>query len=231
MALELAESGAAVIVHGRRREAADEVASRIRQQGGHAEVLIADLADPSVYEPMVARAWQWRDGVDIWINNAGADILTAGAARSPFSQRLEALWQVDVTATIYLSRLAGRRMKAAGSGAILNMGWDGVERGMAGDGGELFAAAKGAVTAFSRSLAQSLAPEVRVNCLAPGWIRTAWGREASEAWQQRAVAESLAGRWGTPEEVASLARFLVSPDARFVNGQVVCLNGGFRLPG
>jgi 3-oxoacyl-[acyl-carrier protein] reductase len=67
---------------------------------------------------------------------------------------------------------------------------------------------------------------VRVNCLAPGWIKTAWGQQASDAWQQRAVGESLLQRWGTPEDVARVARFLVSPAAAFVTGQVVAVNGG-----
>jgi 3-oxoacyl-[acyl-carrier protein] reductase len=98
---------------------------------------------------------------------------------------------------------------------------------MAGDSGELFAAVKGAVMAFSRSLAHSLAPEVRVNCLAPGWIKTAWGSGAPETWQERAQRESLLRRWGTPDDVAQVARFLVSPAAAFVTGQIICVNGGF----
>jgi 3-oxoacyl-[acyl-carrier protein] reductase len=113
---------------------------------------------------------------------------------------------------------------------ILNMGWDQAETGMEGDSGEMFAAVKGAIMAFSRSLAKSLAPAVRVNCLAPGWIKTAWGQGASEAWQDRARRESLLGRWGTPEDVARVARFLVSPAASFVNGQVVSINGGVHGP-
>jgi 3-oxoacyl-[acyl-carrier protein] reductase len=82
--------------------------------------------------------------------------------------------------------------------------------------------------AFSRSLARSLAPEVRVNCVAPGWIKTAWGEQASDYWQQRAVRESLLGRWGTPEDVAAAVRFLVSPAAGFITGQVIAVNGGLR---
>ena len=82
--------------------------------------------------------------------------------------------------------------------------------------------------AFTRSLTQSLAPEVRVNCLAPGWIRTAWGERASEYWQERAVRQSLRGRWGTPEDVARAAVFLASPAADFITGQVIPVNGGFR---
>ena len=99
---------------------------------------------------------------------------------------------------------------------------------MEGDSGELFAASKGAVMAFTRSLARSLAPSVRVNCVAPGWIRTAWGEGASAAWQDRARRESMLGRWGTPEDVAAAVHWLVSPDAAFVTGQVLAVNGGFR---
>ena len=97
---------------------------------------------------------------------------------------------------------------------------------MAGDNGEMFAATKGAVMAFSRSLAQTLAPEVRVNCLAPGWIRTRWAESATEVWQQRACRESLLSRWGTPEDVARAAHFLASPAGAFVTGQVIQVNGG-----
>ena len=99
---------------------------------------------------------------------------------------------------------------------------------MAGDSGELFSAIKGAVTAFSKSLAQSLAPRVRVNCVAPGWIKTAWGDQASEYWQQRACQESLLRRWGLPEDIAAAAKYLVSPAAGFVTGQVLAVNGGFH---
>ncbi len=228
IALELARAGAAVVVHARRsEEAAQGVAARIRELGAEATVLMADLADPRQHESLVDEAWHWRSGVDIWVNNAGADVLTGSTSGWSFERKLEELWHVDAMAAIRLARLVGRRMKQRGSGVILNMGWDGADRGMAGDSGELFAAAKGAVMAFSRSLARSLAPEVRVNCLAPGWIKTGWGSQASDDWQERAQRESALGRWGTPEDVARVARFLVSPAAAFVTGQIVCINGGF----
>ena len=115
----------------------------------------------------------------------GADTLTGEAAKWTFDQKLDALLAVDVRATLRLSRELGRRMKGAGGGVILTMGWDQAETGMEGDSGELFATTKGAVMCFTRSLALSLAPEVRVHCLAPGWIRTAWGDTASDAWQER----------------------------------------------
>ena len=110
--------------------------------------------------------------------------------------------------------------------ACLSVGWDQADRGMEGTSGELFAASKNAVMGFSRSLAVSLAPHVRVNCLAPGWIRTAWGERAGEVWQERVRKETPLGRWGTPEDVARLARFLASDDADFITGQVIRINGG-----
>jgi 3-oxoacyl-[acyl-carrier protein] reductase len=80
--------------------------------------------------------------------------------------------------------------------------------------------------AFSKSLAATLAPQVRVNCIAPGWIRTAWGENASEYWQKRALAETPLARWGTPEDVARAVRWLVSPAAAFITGQTIRVNGG-----
>jgi 3-oxoacyl-[acyl-carrier protein] reductase len=229
IALELAASGAAVLVHARKsRQQAEEVVSSIRSSGGTAEAFFCDLSEEAGQNELIDCAWKWRDGVDVWVNNAGADVLTGEPASWTFERKLQELWRVDVAATLRLSRMIGRRMKQRGSGVILNMGWDQAERGMAGDSGELFAATKGAIMAFTRSLARSLAPEVRVHCLAPGWIKTAWGQHASEAWQQRARSEALLNRWGTPEDVAQVVRFLASPAAAFLTGQIVPINGGMK---
>ncbi len=228
IALELAAAGADCLVHaGQNRAGADAVAAEIRRKQRRSDVILADLAQFDAQDEFAEQAWQWQGNVDIWINNAGADTLTGNAAKWSFEQKLEALWRVDVTATIRLSRQIGAKMKERGSGVILNMGWDAADRGMGGDSGELFAAAKGAIMSFTRSLAHSLAPTVRVNCLAPGWIKTQWGEQASGSWQRRAERESLLARWGTPDDVSRAARFLVSPAAGFINGQIVPVNGGF----
>jgi 3-oxoacyl-[acyl-carrier protein] reductase len=226
IALEFARAGADVLVHARQNRAgAEAAADEIRALGRTAHVLVADFAESAEQDRFVDAAWSWR-AIDVWINNAGVDVLTGAAAKWSFEEQLAALWRVDVTATLRLARAVGQRMKARGHGVILNMGWDQAATGMAGASGELFGATKGAVMAATLSLAQSLAPEVRVNCLAPGWIRTRWGTGASQDWQDRARRDSLLGRWGEPEDVASVARFLASPAATFINGQIIPINGG-----
>ncbi len=227
VALALAEAGASVIVHGRRsRPDAEAVASLCRERGGRAEILMADLADRAEGDRLVESAWNAWGGLDAWLHIAGADTLTGPGAKLDFDQKLDTLLTVDVVATMRLCRAVGRRMKANGGGSIVTMGWDQAETGMEGDSGELFAATKGAILAFTRSLALSLAPEVRVNAVAPGWIKTAWGESASETWQDRVMRETPLKRWGTPEDVANAARFLVSNEAGFLTGQVVRVNGG-----
>jgi 2-amino-4-hydroxy-6-hydroxymethyldihydropteridine diphosphokinase len=226
IALELAAAGARVILHGRRPEPAQAFLEQLRALNPSARFLRADLARPDECRRLVEEAWTEWNGLDVWINNAGADTLTGQAAHWTFEQKLDRLLEVDVKATACLSREVGGRMKKQGQGAILNMGWDQADTGMEGDSGQLFAIAKAAVMAFSKSLALTLAPEVRVNCLAPGWIRTAWGESASQRWQERVRRETPLQRWGTPEDVAAAARWLVSPTAGFITGQVIRINGG-----
>jgi 3-oxoacyl-[acyl-carrier protein] reductase len=227
VALALAEAGADVLIHGRAsRDDAEEVAAEVRRLGGRSSVLMADLADRAASDRLADDAWALWGGLDAWLQIAGADTLTGPAARLPFDEKLDQLWAVDVVATMRLCRDIGRRMKARGGGTIVTVGWDQAETGMEGDSGELFAATKGAVMAFTRSLALSLAPTVRVNALAPGWIKTAWGESASAAWQERVLRETPLARWGTAEDVARAARFLVGPDASFLTGQILRVNGG-----
>jgi 2-amino-4-hydroxy-6-hydroxymethyldihydropteridine diphosphokinase len=226
IAVELAAAGADVLIHGRQKAAAEEVSTQLKQSGVRSRVLLANLRKPEECDRLIESAWEEWDGLDIWINNAGADILTGDEARWPFERKLEELLAVDLMATVRLSREIGRRMKARDQSVLLNMGWDQAETGMEGDSGQLFGAVKAAVIGFSKSLALTLAPKVRVNCLAPGWIRTAWGTNTSARWQERVQRETPFGRWGTPEEVAAAARWLVGPAAAFITGQVIRINGG-----
>jgi 3-oxoacyl-[acyl-carrier protein] reductase len=234
IAVELADAGADVVVHCRGNiRGAAETAEAVRRRGVRSAVVAADLSDPAERDVLVDQAVGLMGGrLDIWVNNAGVDILTGEGPKWPFAEKLRRLLAVDVEATLLLSRAAAERMpRSPGpdgtrAGVILNIGWDQAETGFPGDSGELFAAVKGAVMCLSRSLALSLAPRVRVNCIAPGWIRTAWGEGASDPWQKRVLRETPLKRWGLPEDVAKVARFLAGPSAAFLTGQTVAVNGG-----
>lgn len=231
IALQLARAGASVILHGRRGDAAEAMLRELRDIGVEAHAILADLHSEEGCRTLLHEAWD-SEGVgpiDAWINNAGADTLTGEAAHWSFERKLDELLAVDLKATLLLSREVGQHMRERSDGrggVILTMGWDQVETGMEGDSGQLFGAVKGAVMAFTRSLALSLAPTVRVNCLAPGWIRTAWGEGASAAWQERVLRETPLKRWGTAEDVAATACWLVSPQAAYITGQIIRINGG-----
>ena len=202
--------GARVITHGRRALGQNHV--------------VADLSDAAQVTRLAEQSWG--DGLDTLVCNAGADTLTGDATKWPFERKLEELLAVDLKATMQLTRDIGARMKARGRGVILTVGWDQAETGMEGDSGQLFGAVKGAIMCFTRSLALSLAPEVRVNCLAPGWIRTTWGETASPVWQERVRRETPLGVWGLPDDIAAAALWLASPAAKFITGQTIRINGG-----
>lgn len=226
-ALVLAHAGWDVLVHGFRKvRETQELAESIRSMGRRSEPILADLSDPGEVHRLTEAAWAKWGGLDAWLHLAGADILTGDARHANFEAKLAMLWQVDVLSTISACRLIGRHMAAQGHGAIVTMGWDQAETGMDGDSGELFATTKGAVMSFSKSLAMSLAPRVRVNCVAPGWIRTAWGDTAPKVWQDRVLRETPMDRWGTAEDVAQACLFLASEQSGFLTGQTVRVNGG-----
>jgi 3-oxoacyl-[acyl-carrier protein] reductase len=222
-----AEGATVLMTHRDSAAAASAVAERIVQRGGRALLAQADLGTRAGCEALVAQAPERLGGLDVWVNNAGADVLTGEAADWDWERKLDVLLAVDLKGTVACSYAAGALMREQpDGGTILNMSWDHVTAGMEGENPELFSAAKGGVLAFSKSLARSLAPRVRVNVLCPGWIETRFAREADRDFH-RSVAESTPlARWGRPEDVAAAALWLASPEARFVTGQAVNINGG-----
>lgn len=237
IAQQLADAGYCVMLHGNRNLAGlNETAKSIAATHGKSSVRIctADISDRRACHQLVEAAFAWHGCVDAWINNAGADVLTGAASKLPFEERLQLLLAVDVSATIRLSRCVASKWRSArsleGPPCVVNIGWDQAHLGMEGEPGQLFGTCKTAVEAFTRSFALSVGPTVRANCVAPGWIRTAWGESsASGFWHDRAVGESIMQRWGTPSDVAVAVRWLVSAEAQFVNGQVIPINGGRRF--
>ena len=135
--------------------------------------------------------------LDAWINNAGADILTGAAASLSDVAKLDLLLSVDLRGTMLASWRAAEILAAEpDGGVIINMSWDHVLTGMAGTNPQLFAAVKGGVLAFSKSLARSVAPRVRVNAIAPGWIETSFASDLNSERRQSSHRVDAPGAMG-----------------------------------
>ena len=222
-----AQGATVLLTHRASRERAHEVADAITARGGRAQVRQADLATRDGCDALVAAAREDLGGLDVWVNNAGADVLTGEAAAWEWERKLDALLAVDLKGTIACSYAAGELMRRQdGGGTILNMSWDHVTTGMAGDAPQLFSAVKGGVLSFSKSLARALAPEVRVNVLSPGWIETGFGEQVDREFHRSVAEATPLGRWGRPQDVADAALYLASPEAAFITGQAINVNGG-----
>ena len=222
-----AQGATVLLTHRASLERAREVADAIAGRGGRALVAQADLGTRGACERLVAQARDELGRLDVWVNNAGVDVLTGAAAVWDWEHKLDALLAVDLKGTIACSYAAGELMRRQdGGGTILNMSWDHVTTGMAGDDPQLFSAVKGGVLAFSKSLARALAPEVRVNVLCPGWIETSFAEQADRGFHRSVADATPMGRWGRPQDVADAALYLASPEAAFVTGQAINVNGG-----
>jgi 3-oxoacyl-[acyl-carrier protein] reductase len=229
IAVAYAAAGADLVLTYRvNRDGAEETARRARELGRRVEVTRGDVAESGDLDGLAHAARRTFGRVDVWVNNAGADILTGDAARLSNIEKLDRLLSVDLRGTVLASWKAVELMRAQpGGGVILNMSWDRVlSGGMPGDYAQVFCAAKGGVYSFSRALAHSVAPQIRVNVLGPGWVETAYGSGLDPAVKQRITATIPLGRWGTPEEIAHAAVYLVSDAAGYVTGQMLMINGG-----
>lgn len=229
VALAFAEEGANVVAHyWRSAQHAEGVVREIRGHGREALAMQADLSREADVSALARSAVDRFGRIDIWANIAGADILTgAGAALSDI-EKLDRLIATDLRGTVLCSWAAADAMGSAEGegGVIINMSWDQALSGMRGREAELFAAAKGGILSFSKSLARSVAPRIRVNVLAPGWIATAFSESLDEATHRRIEESIPLERWGTPDDVARGAVYLASPDSAYVTGQVLLVGGG-----
>ena len=226
IALALAEGGAAVVVNGRQnREAVDGVVREIEARGGAALAALADVADEAAVERMAAAAAERFGRIDILVNNA------AGRPE----RRLEDLTLADwrgVLATIldgaFLTvKAALPHLKASGAGAVINIG------GVSGHVGAKHRAhvvtGKAGLIGLTKALAHELAEHnVTANCVVPGLIATARD-PAAQLPHHHSVSRTLTGRLGLPEEIAAAVRFLAGPQARYITGQTLHVNGGVYL--
>jgi 3-oxoacyl-[acyl-carrier protein] reductase len=224
-AIAIAFAGAGALVGIGFRRSWDAARDLSGELGPGHPLLQADLATLEGCASIVNDAFDSLKSVDVWVNDAGADVLTGGASVWPAERKLQALLDVDLKATIRCSRLVAARMQPGG--CIINVGWDHATiDGMKGDDPELFAAVKAAILGFSKSFARSVAPDVRVNVLCPGWIETAFGAAADRDFYAQVARNTPLGRWGQPQDVAAAAVWLASPAAGFVTGQAININGG-----
>jgi 3-oxoacyl-[acyl-carrier protein] reductase len=228
IAMAAARAGADVAITYRTNErGARDVERQVRAIGRRAATLRVDVADESSVKELGRTAMGALGRLDVWVNNAGADILTGPGAVLSDGEKLDLLLAVDLRGTILASWCAAEVLAAQpDGGVIINMSWDHVLTGMAGTNPQMFAAVKGGVLAFSKSLARSVAPRVRVNVIAPGWIETAFGEGLDEETRRTIAGSTPLARWGTPDDVANAAVFLASPAAAFLTGQTILVGGG-----
>jgi 3-oxoacyl-[acyl-carrier protein] reductase len=231
IAIAAARAGADVALTYRENEdGAREVEHEVLTFGRRAQVLRLDVADVHSVRAVGRAARDAFGRIDAWINNAGADILTGPAESYSTLEKLDLLLRVDLRGTMVASWEAAEVLGAQpDGGVIINMSWDHVLTGMPGINPQLFAAVKGGVLSFSKALARTVAPRVRVNIIAPGWIETSFGAGIDEK-TYRTVAESTPmKRWGTPDDVAGAAVYLASPAAAFLTGATIQVGGGIVM--
>lgn len=226
IALGCARAGADVAVTYRANsDGAEETARDIRALGRRAEVLRVDVSRGEEIDALAAAMLERFGRVDTWINNAGADILTGAGGRLSPLEKLDRVLAVDLRGTVLASWAAVKAMRERG-GAIINVSWDHISLGMKGENPILYSAAKGGIASFSKSLAREVAPDIRVNILAPGFIETAFGEQADSAWHREVAERTPLRRWGRPDDLVGAAIFLASDASSFITGQMIMVNGG-----
>jgi 3-oxoacyl-[acyl-carrier protein] reductase len=223
IALALADAGAAVAVNGRaNRSAVDAVAREVEARGARALPVMADVTDAAAIDRLIAETAHRFGRIDVLVNNA------APRPEQPFEAMSFAEWRSVLGAILDAAFLTAKAalpfLRASGAGSIVNIG------GMSGHVGAKnrahVVAAKAGLLGLTKALAHDLAEaQITVNCVVPGLIETV----RAQAPQHHQVNRTLVGRFGAPEEVAAMVRFLAGPGARYVTGQALHVNGGAYL--
>ena len=207
-----------------RKAEAEELVARLEGAGRGCLALQADLADPASARELVEAASERFGSFDFLVNNAGIirPITTPFMSDADFREVLD----TNLTGTFYLTRLAVQTwLKHKRPGAIVCMASVAGLRGTAGQVN--YAASKAGIIALARSLSREVAAHgIRVNTVAPGWIDTDQVASMPAERRQASLAEVPMGRIGRPEEVARATSFLLSDEASYITGAVLCVDGG-----
>lgn len=210
----------------RNRQAAEELAAQLREEGTDAAAFVADLSDPSELKRMFCEIEGFAKGVDILVNNAGSSLIL------PVSDTTVEQWDdllaLNARAQFLCAKAASRHMIRRQWGRIINISsmW-----GVRGASCEVaYSAAKAAVIGFTKALAKELAPSrITVNCVAPGVIDTSMNACLSDADRRSLVEATPVGRMGRPADVARAVLFFAADEADFLTGQTLVCDGGFIL--
>lgn len=232
IARALARQGARIAVSGSNsqklrafRDELDEHTPQHLQEVDHLAIT-CDLSNAQEVEKLVPAAIDSMGGLDILVNNAG--ITRDNLAARMKDEEWDLVIRINLEAAFRLMRAAARPMMKARFGRIINVT---SIVGATGNPGQVnYSAAKGGLTAMSKSLAQELASRrITVNCLAPGFVRTAMTDTLPDAQKEALSARIPMGRMGEGSEVAAAAVYLASREAGYVTGQTIHVNGGMAM--
>ncbi|HAU31588.1 MAG: 3-oxoacyl-(Acyl-carrier-protein) reductase [Desulfotomaculum sp. 46_296] len=227
IAISLAESGADVLVnYTNDAEAAEKVCSDIKKLGRQAIAHRANVADPEQASSMIQFAVKQLGRVDILVNNAG--VTRDNLVVSLRDEDWDSVLSINLKGAFNCVRAVIRPMLKAKWGRIINISSIIAYTGNVGQAN--YAASKGGLIAFTKSVAQELGSrKITVNAIAPGYIETDMTQSLPEAFREKMLSRIALGRLGRPEEIGSAAVFLASDAASYITGQTIIVDGGMAV--